>query len=608
MDMVQASYDTFQMVVVFLTLATALYYYATEKVSVELTSASVLVFLMVFFYIFPVVDMYGNATMTVNAILAGFSNPALITVFSLMIIGEALSNTGALETISDSVSKCAKNYPALGMIVALIMVGVFSAFLNNIPMVVVFMPIIVALTRKIGVSASKWLMPLSFVTILGGMTTLVGSSTNLLVSGAMVKFNQAPFDFFSFTKIGLIMAGVGAIYVLLILPKILKAKKPLKSQLEGEDERRFFCSVTVDVRSPLSGREINGWVLKDIDVEVLTIQRGKHTFERPFNDRIILPGDEVLLSATRDKLLAVASKDVDNLTTTDIDENNIEDQVLAEIIVSPKSKYVGRTLRWARLHIRRNLVPVGLERDAGILQADIMDIHMRAGDVLLVVGNREDVHAIIDDSDFILLESSAEDVRHRHHVIHTIAVFIGTILFASTGLLPVPIATFLGAVLMIAFGCISFSGALEAVDRRVVLLITTSLALGLALEQTGGALAIADNILYMFEGQSPAIILSVFFFIVMFMTNILSNQATAVLFTPIAISLATNLNVDVNAFAFAVVFAANCCFVTPFAYQTNLIVMTSGQYSFKDFVKAGLPLAITLWLVYSVVAPIYFYF
>ena len=251
MDILQDTYDTFQMLTVFLTLGVALYYYASEKASVEITSALVLVFLMVFFYAFPVVDEFGEPTLTVSSILAGFSNPALITVFSLMIIGEALSETGALESVSGVVSKWAKNHPVLGMIVALLMVGVFSAFLNNIPMVVVFMPIIVALTRKIGVSASRWLMPLSFITILGGMTTLVGSSTNLLVSGAMTKFKQEPFDFFSFTELGLILAGVGSLYVLLVLPRLLPSKKPLKSQMEGEEERRFFASVNVDTSSTL---------------------------------------------------------------------------------------------------------------------------------------------------------------------------------------------------------------------------------------------------------------------------------------------------------------------------------------------------------------------
>ena len=306
--------------------------------------------------------------------------------------------------------------------------------------------------------------------------------------------------------------------------------------------------------------------------------------------------------------MAVAGKNVDNLTATDRGESRIKDQVLAEIMIAPNSRYLGRTLRWARLHLRMNLSPIGLERNAGILQSDIMDIRLRSGDVILVVGHRDDVNIMVEDSDFILLESSAQDLKHKHHIVHTIGIFIVTIFTASSGILPVPLATFLGAVSMIAVGCISFNKALEAVDKRVVMLIATSLALGVALEQTGGAMFLASNMLSVFEGMSPAIILSAFFFIVMCMTNVLSNQATAVLFTPIAISLAINLDVNVNAFTFAVVFAANSCFITPFAYQTNMIVMTPGQYSFKDFVRAGVPLSLLLWITYSIVAPFYFEF
>ncbi len=613
-DFLSFDIELFQMAIVFLTLMVAMYSYARERITIEYTSVIILSFLMVFFYFFPALNDKGDNLLNVSKLLSGFSNPALISVISLMIVGEAISKTGALEFVSTITSKAGKLIPAVGMILALIIVGSFSAFLNNIPMVVVFIPVIVVLARKLKLSASKWLIPLSYITILGGFTTLVGSSTNLLVSGALEEFNEEPFDFFSFTKLGLMLAVIGGIYVLFILPKLLEAKRT-KNKDEQVDEQVFFASIKIDKHSPLSGREVLGWIIKDLGVDILTIERAGKISERPFSGKVILPGDTVLLSSTRNNLLSLASAKFENLNSSfksieaDL-QNASSEQVVSEIIISSNSSYIGTTLSRLALHIRSNITPIGIARSTGVGSSkdNINQVPLKAGDVLLVVSLKDSLDDTINNSDFIFLESSIENVRHPHHVLRTLGIFFAVVALSSTNVIPVPIATFLGAVAMIGFGSISFSEAFKVVDSRVVLLITTSLAMGLALKETGGAIAIADNMLYLFEGFPASVILSVFFLIVMTMTNILSNQATAVLFTPIAISLATNLNVDINAFAFAVVFGANCCFVTPIAYQTNLLVMTPGKYNFKDFVKAGLPLAILLWITYSIIAPIYFDF
>lgn len=599
--------ENLQIIFVFLTLVVSFYLYTSGKLPIDIVSGWVLVLLALFFYIFPIYDEVGNNKLDFIHVFKSFINPAVITIMSLMIIGVTMGETGTLETISSKITQNTKKNPFLILTAILISIGFLSAFLNNVPVVVIFIPIIVALSTRLKQSPTKWLLPLSYITILGGMTTLVGSSTNLIVSGAISQTGEEPFTFFSFTKIGVLLAFFGLIYSLLILPRLLPKKRPLRNQIQDEEnERKFFANIKVDASSPISGKMVNGWKIEGYDAEIIAITRNNETFERPFNNRLIVPEDEILVLSDRENLLLFASGDIENMTDHDMIEG--KRQLLAEIIISSKSPFIGKSLREIQLTKERKLVPVGIERNTGILQNEIMDIKLRLGDVLLVVGSRKNILSVMDYTDFILVQSSSDEIHHRHHTLHTLIIFILTIITISTNILPTAIATSIGAMVMISTGCITFKKAMKAIDRKMIMLLASTLSLGLALQETGGAMLIADSMLYALDGFSPAVILSIFFLLIVIMTNILSNQATAVIFTPIAISIAKGLSVDINAFAFAVIFAANCCFITPFAYQTNLLVMTPGQYKVMDFVKFGTPLAILIWALYSIIAPTYFGF
>lgn len=598
---------TLQMAVIFLVLAGALYAYAKEAVPIEITSLWTLSFLMIFFYLFPVLDLEGRPTLTPISLLSGFSNPTLITIVSLIIIGAALTETGALEIISSIIARFSKESPRVGMGVTLLIVGIFSAFLNDTPVVVMFIPVIISLAKKLRLSPTRWLMPLSYIAILGGMVTLVGSSTNLLVSAMIVKLSQEPLSFFAFSDIGVVLALSGAIYTLVFLPRRLPKKK-LQAQLVSDDrENYFFAKLSVNEVSPLCEKTIVGNKIDGMDVKVFTLKRGKRSFEHPFSGQKILPEDVVSIWAKRDTLLKIANQNINNLSLTKREDVVTKDQISAEIIVSHSSSYRQQTLRDVALQVVPQIIPIGLQRNTLLNnKKDILNIKLLIGDVLLVVGERENIDAIINNTDFILLESSTEEVRHPHHVRRTLSVFLGTIAIAAIGILPLSIATFTGAVLMITLGCISFKEAFKSIDKRIIFLIATALALGLALQQTKGAEIIAKSILSVSSGYGASVVLSIFFLLVMIITNVLSNQATAILFTPIALSLAQSLHTTIEPFVFAVIFAANCSFVTPFSYQTNLLVMNPGQYTFKSYVTSGLPLALLLWILYSVIAPLYF--
>ncbi len=601
-------YSTLQMGFIFFTLLVALYLYASAILPIELTSLWILGGLMFFFHLMPVVDTQGNIIMQATDILVGLANPVVLTLFSLMIMGQALSRTGALEIFVNALFRRGTMHPTLKIISALCVVGVLSGFLNNVPMVIIFIPIFIALTKKLNMCPSQWMMPLSFVAILGGMTTVLGSSTNLLVSGTVNSVLGTHLDFFAFTEIGIILAMVGMIYLAIFAPKILPAKSLLIDQMTP-DERRFFTTVVIDVHSPLSGKEINGRRVKGFNGYIMQIERGKDTFTAPFQNRVILPSDRVLVQANRETLLSIASQKVDNLSPdTKHEVNRFKSLALSEVMVTFRSRCVGRTLRTLNLKRNQDITPIGIERSTGVFKQGFMDIPLQSGDILLVLTSHENIRNLSNNSDLAPIQSNRHNIRHHHHVIHTLAIFVITIALSATGALPIALATFLGAMTMITANCISFEDALKAVDYRAIFLIITSLGLGMSLQVTGGATAIATAMIAISDGLPPAVILSIFFMVVTVMTNILSNQATAILFTPIAISLAQVLSVDVNAFIFAVIFATNCCFATPFSYQTNILVMTPGQYKFNDYIRLGGPLILIIWALYTVIAPFYFGF
>ncbi len=601
-------YATLQMGFVFLALLGALYLYASENLPIELTSLWVLGVLMFLFHFMPVIDTGGTVVMKSTDLLVGLANPVVLTLFSLMIMGHALSSTGALEIFVNALFRRGSMPPTLKIISALCVVGILSGFLNNVPVVIIFIPIFVALTKKLHMCPSQWMMPLSFVAILGGMTTVLGSSTNLLVSGMVNSVLGAPLDFFAFTEIGVILATVGMVYLAIFAPKILPEKSLLIDQVTP-DERRFFTTVVIDEHSPLSGRQIAGRRVKGFNGYIMQIERGKNTFTAPFEDQVILPNDRVLVQANRETLIAIASRKLGNLSPdTEHKINRFKSLALSEIMVTFRSRCVGRTLRTLNLKRNQDITPIGIERSTGVVKRGFMDTPLQSGDILLVLTTHENIRNLSNDSDLAPIQSNRHNIRHHHHVIHTLAIFAITIALSATGSLPISLATFIGAITMITSGCISFEEALKSVDYRAIFLIITSLALGMALQVTGGANAIATTMIAISDGLPPTVILSIFFIVVTIMTNILSNQATAILFTPIAISLAQVLKVDVNAFIFAVIFATNCCFATPFAYQTNILVMTPGQYKFNDYIKLGAPLILIIWALYTVIAPLYFGF
>ena len=591
----------------------AILLYAWERMAMEIISVGIIGLLLVFYTIFPYLDADGNNLLRPSKILAGFSNPALITVLSLLVIGQAIVNTRSLERATQFVVGLSPKNPFFSMVFVLIFVLIISAFLNNTPVVVIFIPIMQVLADRFSRSASAFMMPLSFVAILGGMTTLLGSSTNLLISNSLADLGLRQFSFFEFTVPGLVLAATGFLYIVFIAPKILPNRRTLANTLIDGDGKQFLAQVTVNEDSKLIGEEAVAGIFPSLkEMTVRMILRGEHAELTPFDGFKLRSGDVLVVAATKKALTNVLATGVGVLSTEYIEKskNQVGDgklsQILSEIMITPGSRLVGQNLEQIGFRYRFNSIVLGLQRRTRMIRTKMTEIALEAGDILLVQGSAENIESLRNHRDLIPMAWSYTDIPSPKLAMRANIIFFSVIALAATHLLPIVVAALLGAAAVIFTGVINIRQAGRAIDRRLFLLIVSALALGTAMYETGAAAFLADIIIQLFGTSSPAVVLSAFFFLVAFLTNIISNNACAVLFTPIAVNLAETLGVDPMIFAIGLVFAANCSFVTPLGYQTNLLVIGPGHYKFNDFVKVGLPLSLLLWLVFSLFVPWYY--
>ncbi len=602
------------MALTFVVIASTVVLYALERYAIETVALGSVAAFIVIFSVFPVTTAAGTPVTTAD-FLAGFANPALITVICLLIIGQGLFQTDALEAPAKTIVRLTRGRSQRAAIPILIAVAALSAFLNNTPVVVMFLPILTAVAATVGQSPARVLMPLSFIAILGGMTTLIGSSTNLLVANYAAQVSDVRLTFFSFTPIGLIMAGTGAIYVLFVMPHLLKTRKTMAEEFQATSGKQFIAQIEITFGHPLEGVEaVSGMFPKLKDMTVRLVQRGQKPILPPYENVVLSPGDTVIVAATRSALanalarrqpLMEAESDT-NGSGRDTPAFQAGSISLAEVVVAPASRLMGRTLPQSGFYTETGCLVMGIQRRSRMPRMAMNDIRLEAGDVLLVAGTESEIGRLRGNRDVLLLDWSTTEVPRRRYAPRALAIFACVVALAASGLVPIVTTAVAGTFAMIASGCLNIRQAMRAIDSRIFMLVGASLAGAVALEATGGAAAIASALVFLLKGASTPAILSALFFMVMILTNFLSNNAAAVLFTPVAIGLADRIGQDPEAFIVCLIIAANTSFATPVGYQTNLIVMGPGHYRFIDFMRAGGPLAIILWLTFSLVAPWYY--
>ena len=610
MELVSIS-SSWQMWMTMLFVLVAVYLYVTEKYSIESISVGIVTTLMIFFHFFkPEISANFDST----SLLSGFAAPALITIMALLVVGQGLFQTGAFEGPILRINNALDNSPRRTLSIVFILAFSVSMFMNNTPVVVMFIPIISAMALRLRHSTSIYMMPLSFVCILAGMTTLIGSSTNMLVNDVLVRSTDLSLKFFTQFPFGMILATIGSIYIIIAAPILLpnKRKQKNKNQASGQ---QYIAQIRITEHHPLNTSvPIAGLYPKLKDVTVRMVQRGEKVLLPPF-EHALKENDILIVAATRKSLSNLLTSSPEYLkgmlNITGFQKNQKDGDynqsiVISEAVIAPSSRMIGRNIEQIGFRRQTGCLVLGIQRRSRMIRKSMLDIRLEAGDILLLFGYESEIIELRDNRDLLLLDWSTKELPDIRKSILAQLIFIGTVACAATSFLPIEIAALSGAIAMIAAGCLNIRQAIRALDMRIFLLIGAAFAMGLALEKTGGAEYIGMTVVNTFQPYGDQILLSSVFFIIAILTNIISNSAAALLFAPIGLAISQQTGIDPISIVLTVIFATNCSFATPIAYQTNLLVMGPGHYKFSDFALFGIPLIFILWLSFSLLSPYFF--
>ncbi len=586
----------------FAVIGVAVVLYVSEWLSLELVALGSILALMLIGAAAPA------SGLDPGSLLAGFANPALISILALLVMGQGLVQTDALGAVISAVDQGRPRSAARLIPVALVLAGLISGVINNTPVVVVFIPVLAALAARRRLPTQNIMMPLSFISILGGMTTLIGSSTNLLAAGIALDAGVEGIDFFAFTVPGAIIAVAGGVYVIFVMPRLLPKAPPQAAGAPPARNLQFISEVRLEHGHPLIGEQsVAGMFPQLTNMTLRAIRRRGVNHVPPFEELTLEEGDTLIVAATRERLTEalkgwrVFEPHHEAETESGADEDT--EFVVCEALVPPGSRLVNTGINQAGFLAQHGCLIVGIERRSRMPRQSLGEIRLEPGDVLLLAGRLPNINRMRGLQDLVVFEWSAAPVPLSRFARRAQAIFVVTVLAIASGLVPTVVAAVGGAVAMLVAGCLNIRQAARAVDRRIVLLVGSAIAMATALEVTGGADLVARGLVAGMGDVPPALVMSGIFLIVAIITNVLSNNATAVLCTPIAISAAHSLGADPVPFVVAVILGANASFATPISYQTNLLVMGPGHYRFRDFMVAGIPLVILVWLVFSVVAP-----
>ena len=581
-------------IAVMLLTVLALYLFTRDRIPLEVSSVGLLAILTVGFSLFP----YPGLAAT--DFFLGLGHEALVAVCALMVVGQGLVRTGALEPVGRVLGRMWSKAPFLSFLATLIVGAVLSAFMNNTPIVVLLLPILISVCLRTSSSASRILLPMGFATLVGGMATTIGTSTNLLVVSVAEDLGMERFGMFDFALPAVVAAGVAIIYLWLIAPRLLP---PRSIYLEDASPRLFDARLYLDEDSPVADKTLaDAMALAGGDMKVVRIRRGD-AYIMPLPDATLRAGDSLRVRDTPQKLKAFEEALKARLYSGEhqVDEEHplsAGNQMLAEVAVVQGSSLDRTNLRFARFLSRYQLVVLALHRagkDVWRPAEEIQDVIVQQGDILLVQGARDQIAALKRSTEFLVLDASV-DLPRTSKAPLALSILAGVVALAATGVMPIAISATAGAALLLLTRCLNLGAAIRAISPSVFFVVAASLALGQALTATEATEYITAIFLTATQGASPTVILSALMLLLAVLTNVVSNNAAAVIGTPIAISIASQLGMPPEPFVLAVLFGANMSYATPMAYKTNLLVMSAGNYSFGDFVKVGVPLTILMWL------------
>jgi len=589
----------------------ALFLFTRDRIPLESSSLAILILLVVGFELVPYVRD-GERVLGAVDFFAGFGNEALIAICTLMMVGKALETTGALQPLANVVGKAWSTRPVLALFITLVAGAILSAFMNNTPIVVLLMPILVGASLRSKFPVSGVMLPMGLATIIGGMSTTIGTSTNLLVVGISQDLGMHEFTMFEWVLPVAIVGGVGLLFLWLVAPRLLPDRTP---PMADTSPRVFSAQLHVKEGGFADGKALSEVLGKaGGQMRIDKIQRSESLVLAKLPSLTLLPGDRLFVKDSPEnlkhyeQLLGATLFNMSDLEHP-VDEKTplqAQGQQLAEVVVTRGSPLHLRSLAAARFSASYGLMPLALHRaraPSAQVTGDLNMIRLRAGDVLLVQGSRKAISNLKDSGSMLVLDGTT-NLPHTHNAKRALAIMGFVVLAAALNIMPISVSAIVGLGLMIVTRCLSWRDAAGALSIPVVMIIVTALALGKALMGTGMADYLAFGFVNAASGLPTPMILSAFLLLMTLMTNIVSNNAAAVIGTPIAVGIASQLGVSAEPFILAVLFGANMSFATPYGYQTNLLVLSAGGYKFSDFLRVGIPLTIIMWIGFSLILPL----
>ncbi len=577
-------------------LVVALILFVTERIPVALTAIGIMVAMVLGDVLDP------------QSAVAGLAHPAVITVGSMFLISKGLVRTGSVEYLARRIVQLAKGNPGLATTVVILTVTGASAFINNTPVVILFIPVVMTMCCEFNLSPSRFLIPVSYASILAGTCTLIGTSTNIIVSDLSAQFGMDPFSFFELSIVGIPIAVIGILFIILAAPYLMPSLANPVCQFKDQENRRYLAELKIPRGSSLIHKDpVSMFANKYPEVSILELIRYSYIFH-PDRDDIQVAADDILLvKGSASDLVALLDREDLSLPASEKGLSfgaSQNEALVVELIITPQSTLLGQRLIESRLMKDPDIHVIAIKRsNLHFSEKQVRDARLKNGDMILIWCYSDRLTRMRANSDYLIVEDVYEEIVHKRKAWMATGIFVGMVAVAALGMVSIMTCALTAAFLMILTGCIQMRDAYRALQGDILLLIAGTIALGAAMQQTGANQLYAQSFLALFSGLPPGLILGALILVTSIGTQVLSNNATAVLMVPIALSTAAGIGLDPKPFVMGICFGASACFASPIGYQTNLLVYGPGGYRFSDFLKMGIPLNLLVVILSTILIP-----